>query len=75
MSYYICTSQYSHPGITSRQHTNGQGNLFVRNFGEKDWYLVDRSRFRNAQSIRIAIRDMGIHRFFEECCTLAEKPE
>jgi hypothetical protein len=68
----ICITQYRHPDITSGMHTNGRANMFVR-MNKGDWYLVDRDRVRNQDTLRSLIAGLGIEQFIAYYCTLAEK--
>jgi hypothetical protein len=80
MNYELRVTQYNHPDITSGMHTNGRANVFVRKAGEsgdsdtlQDWYLVNRHEVRNLVKVRLLIAELGIERFIEDYCTLAEK--
>jgi hypothetical protein len=78
MSYELCITQYNHPDITSGMHTNGPANVFVRpsnplRVAYGDWYLVNRHEVRNRAKVRSLIAELGIERFIEDYCTLAEK--
>jgi hypothetical protein len=55
----ICTTQYSHPSITSGQHTNGPLSIWIRSIGG-DWIFC---RERHLHEVHRNWIDMGIEWF------------
>lgn len=52
----ICQTQYSHPDITTGQHTNGQPSIWVRIHPDGEWY---RTGSRHMHKVRTAVSVNG----------------
>jgi hypothetical protein len=55
----VCQTQFSHPDITSGQHTNGPASIWVRVTGG-EWVPVPRYLFRSLREIREWCEALGV---------------